>query len=132
MIKQKTSFSPLFYVFSYLIITLFFFTITACQESKTISWSEEKLINVLVDIHLAEAAIQNSFGSVKDSIGALYYKQIYERYDIKEIEFQEHLAYLKKNPAFTEEIYIKILEEINKREAGIKVTTKDVEEKKGK
>lgn len=77
----------------------------------------EKLIDILVDVHIAEAAIANVYGSGRDSLAEVYYNQIYNIHRIDSTIFQEQITRLRKNPAYMKDLYEDVLTEVNRLDA---------------
>ena len=64
---------------------LFLVTVMAisCGKKKhDLPISEKDLVYMMVDVHVAEAAIQDLYGATRDSMGQVYYQQIWDTYDI--------------------------------------------------
>ena len=93
---------------------------SSCQKQESPSVDQEKLINILVDIHLVEASLLGFSDEQKDSLSALYYQQIYEIHSIAEDSFLNEMKYLKSHPDYMIDVYEKVLEEITKRENELK------------
>ena len=74
---------------------------------------DEKMINILVDLHIAESAILSANKSQKDSIGSLYFAQVFEMHGIQDSLFYKNLNLISKNPNRTEAIYEKVVEQID-------------------
>lgn len=90
----------------------------ACgQEEVPIPLSEEKLMNVLIDMHIAESMIDKLPSSDRDTVGRVYYRMIYREYAITKEEFDESMAVLREDPIRLNGIYERILEELNVMEA---------------
>lgn len=100
---------------------LFFFLILlffgACQPESQLSISNEKMIAVLVDVHVAEAAMQNLSNNQKDSIAQVYYGQIYQIHGLTKEQFAADIDYVTHHPKLMENLYSKVLENLGKREA---------------
>jgi len=75
----------------------------------------KKLVDVLVDIHLAEAAMQNLTISAKDSIAARYYKQIYTIHGVKKEDFDSTSTFVKQRPKLLAKVYERVVEELNRK-----------------
>ena len=102
---------------SYLILWLLISSVTACKpEEKPLPISEEKLIVVLTDVHLAEAGLQNLRGDTRDSIANLYYEQIYAIHGIEKGSFDETMAMLREDPVRLERIYRQVMERLQKQQ----------------
>ena len=91
-----------------------------CKKDERPTIPKEKMVNVLVDIHLIEASLLGFSDEQKDSLTQLYYGQIYEIHSISEDSFLTEMDFLKQHPKYLEETYKKILEEIDRREAELK------------
>lgn len=92
--------------------------VLACQKAAPEPTIDRtKLIGVLIDVHLAEAAIANVFGSARDSLAVVYYDQIYEIHQIDSTIFQEQVSILRKNPVYMRTLYEDVLNEVNKLDA---------------
>ena len=77
----------------YLFFLFCLFLFTYCKpKSPALLIPEEKLVDVLVDAHIAEASIQNLTNKVKDSIGAIYYSQIYQIHQVDSAAFQQTMT----------------------------------------
>ena len=89
--------------------------LTACNknEAPQLSLTEEKLLDILIDVHVAEGSIQNIYGPEKDSLIDLYYQQIYKIHDITEATFNENMKIIRRNPAYVEKIYKKIVDKLS-------------------
>jgi len=100
--------------------------ITACgkPDAPQLSLTEEKLLDILVDVHIAEGSIQNIYGPEKDSLINLYYQQIYKIHDISEATFNENMKLIRRNPPYVEELYEKIVDKLSELEKEPKDTSK--------
>ncbi len=103
-----------------MIILLSLLSLMACQPEESPIFSDEKMIDVLIDVHVAEAAMQGLNQQRKDSLTSLYYNQIFEIHSIKEADFYSQMEYMKLHPEYMEKIYEKVLSEITRREAELK------------
>lgn len=102
-----------------LLTALFVFLIilTGCKKTEKPNIAEDKMVNILVDVHLAEAALLGFSEAQKDSLSLIYYNQIYEIHAISEESFKTEMDFLKQHPEYLEKTYKLVLEEIDKREA---------------
>lgn len=93
--------------------------ITGCGKEKphALPVSEEKMVQVLADVHLAEAALQSLYGNEKDSTAQVYYQQIYLIHNIDEEQFEKTMQLIRRQPETAEHIYGQVMEELSKREA---------------
>ena len=102
-------------IFLLLICITFLFS---CKEEEIpLPISEEQLIPILVDVHIAEAAVQNVRYEIKDSISDIYYEQIFTIHKVEEKDFYETMDHLKRDAIKLEAIYAQVLEELSKKEA---------------
>ena len=105
------------FIFFLTLVTIF----PSCAEQKTtVPIPEEKLIQVLADIHMAEAAMQGLHGSTKDSIAEEYYSQIEKIHEVDRALIDTTIILMRKDPTFIAATYSKVLEELSKREAELK------------
>ena len=81
---------------------------------------DDKMIAVLTDIHVAEAAAQSLRREQKDSILSLYYEQVFYIHQISREEFERTMLVLRGDPDHLENLYNKILEELTEKSAGVK------------
>ena len=107
-------------------ILIFCFFLLACSASKK-EFSdeiitEEVFVNVLKQVHLAEAnfELQKTKGidKAKNKL-ANAYRDIYSAYHISEEEFQNTLSYYSENPEKLEEIYAIILEQLTEERTNL-------------
>ncbi len=80
--------------------------------------SQEEMIPVMMDIHLAETMID--FKKLKGTdtskiMLASWYQQLFEKYEISDTIFYDSFNYYLENPAELNEIYEALLEELNKK-----------------
>jgi len=71
---------------------------------------ENKLIAILADIHLAEAAFQNLNTSAKDTLAYQYYEQVYQIHEIEKENVDSCIAILNRNPEQFYNLYAKVQE----------------------
>ena len=102
----------------------------SCKEEKVeVLIPNEKTVDILVDLHIAEAAILSANKAQKDSIGGLYYAQIFEMHEIKDSIFYQNLDMISKDPERTQEIYQKVLDKIEQIDLEGKTETEKIEDK---
>jgi Domain of unknown function (DUF4296) len=76
---------------------------------------ETTLSDILTDIHIAEAAVDNETTEMKDSITQLYYPQIFERHGVKKWQFDSTMSMMSKNPVLMERIFKTVIDNIKKK-----------------
>jgi DNA-directed RNA polymerase subunit F len=86
----------------------------SCQTKiEGLELPEDKLVTALADAHIIEGALLSVFPSKKDSLRELYYQQIYEIHGISEQAFEHDVEFLKINPKMMDEVYEKVLKELD-------------------
>lgn len=89
-----------------------------CQGSpKEMPVKGEELIDLLVDIHVAEAAIQDLYGQTKDSVGRVYYQQVFHMHEIDSAIFDTTMAVLRRNPDYASRVYQQVMRVIEEKQA---------------
>lgn len=81
---------------------------------------KDKMIKVMVDVHIAEAAIQNKYLSLNDStkkIAAGYYRNLFEKNKITEQQFRESFLYYAHHLDLFNKIYEEVINELSKKQA---------------
>lgn len=95
-----------------------FLLLASCGEKEVpIPLSEEQLIEVLIDMHIAESMIEKLPVSDRDTVGNVYYRMIYREHDISKEDFDASINVLREDPERLNKVYSKILEELNVLEA---------------
>ena len=99
------------YLSSLLLMLLLF--LMACQEEEiSIPLSGEKMVEVLVDIHIAEAMLDKLLSTDQDTVGKVYYRMIFREHDISEQDFDESISVLREDPKRLNAIYVQVLEKL--------------------
>ncbi len=100
---------------SHIVFALFLFSFffLACQNNLNAPISEEKLINILVDVHTAEAMTESEITRVRDSMTPIYYAQIYEKHGVTRTDFDSTMVVYAHNPERFDSVYSKVLRIIN-------------------
>ena len=97
---------------------LLFLTIAACKPRPArLPIEEKQLISVLIDVHVAEAAVQGLRGHTKDSIINLYYEQICQIHGLDRATFESAMESLREDPVRLEKLYNEVMKEMERREA---------------
>jgi len=100
----------------HIILLLALFIAVSCEEEQApLPLSEDTLIPVLIDIHVAEAALQNLRGNTKDSMANVYYDQICTIHKVDRALLDTTLSMLRNRPEQMQDIYVKAMEEIDRR-----------------
>lgn len=86
-------------------------------RSAPLPLDEDKLVKVLIDVHVAEAALQSLRGQTKDSISNIYYGQIFQIHDMSQADFEAAMLILRDDPWRMEALYAKIMAEMERQDA---------------
>lgn len=118
--SQKKTTANIRHLFWMIIITA---TFTGCNET-TVSpkkiepdIGQEKMVEILKDIHLAEAISQSERTNVKDSLLAIYYDDIYRIHDITKEDLERNLKLWMNDAEEVDKLYEKVIEELSKEES---------------
>jgi len=91
---------------------------TACQEeTQPLLLDETQLVEVLADVHIAEAAGQQLRGATKDSVMQVYYAQICSIHQVDQDEFMRSMEQLRDEPERLQNLYDKVTEAIERVDA---------------
>lgn len=89
----------------------------SCTKEEQLPIEKEKMVNILIDIHFAEAAVQHIPGNKKDTVITKYYNQIYEIHGVEKVDFDSTLVLLTSDPNLLKEYYQEVLDSIEIRKA---------------
>lgn len=81
---------------------------------------KEKMIDILADVHLAEAKVIDYTGwtqQARDSLLVVYYNTIFKMHKVKAADFDQSMNAYMKNPEALSKIYEKVLEKLQKDES---------------
>lgn len=82
--------------------------------------SEDKMVIILSDIHLAEAKIADYISmnvGIRDSIASVLYQRVFELNGIKGEDFNKNMEAYMKNPDALSKLYEKVLSRLQKEES---------------
>jgi len=80
---------------------------------------QEKMIQVLVDVHVADALVEHKSGMQNPNLpltNALY-TQIYHNYGITAKQFRSSYKYYESHPVLMDNLYTQVITELSKKEA---------------
>ena len=101
-------------------------SVVSCGPKPTpITMDEDKLVEVLIDVHVAEAAVQMLRGATKDSVINAYYDQIFEIHGLNREAFETTMEILRTDPKRMEGLYSKIMNEMERQEVTEEEKEKD-------
>lgn len=72
--------------------------------------SDEKMVHILADLHMAESAAKKVHGDKKDQLLEKYYDQVFRIHHISKEKFESEFAILEQNPNKLASIYEKTLQ----------------------
>lgn len=98
-------------------VLLIHLSLASCGQDK-MSWAidEQVLLEVIIDVHVAEAAVQSLRGATKDSVINAYYDQIFEIHGVNRAEFETTMEMLRNDPKHLEALYSKAMIEIERQD----------------
>ncbi len=85
----------------------------------------KKMVEVMKDVHLAEASLQTFKIQEKDSIGKLLYSHVFRIHSVREIDFYESLDYYSDQPEIMDVLYDDIIKELKEEEEKLKKAPKN-------
>ncbi|MEM0994104.1 MAG: DUF4296 domain-containing protein [Bacteroidota bacterium] len=92
----------------YFILMIGLFCFQACSTSPQINEMPlplDKLVDVMTDAYVAEAAVQNFTVGIKDSITDLYYEQVFVIHEVSRADYEQSLDIVKYHPVVMDTIY---------------------------
>lgn len=98
---------------SYLILGFFGLLLFSCDTDVEPLIKEEKMAQILADIHLSEVAAQSLTMKQKDTMLVKYYNQVMEMHEVARADFDSTIVFLKQHPEKMEKIYVKVMELID-------------------
>lgn len=80
-------------------------------EADKLLIAEEKMVDVLADVHLAEGLLMNvPNAQTKDSLARVYYGQIFRHYSVDSTQFNYTMQRYMQNPELLHGLYERILQ----------------------
>jgi hypothetical protein len=67
-----------------------------------------KMVQLLADIHLVEAALEVEPQGIRDSLTQLYYPQVLARHQVSKADFDSTMHYLGRHPVELDSLYRKM------------------------
>lgn len=80
---------------------------------------EEQMIDILTDIHVADAIVDNKYGQQKADLpltNALY-SQIYKNHKITAGRYKSSYKYYEGHPELMDKMYTQVITELSKKQA---------------
>ncbi len=80
---------------------------------------QDKMIEVLVDIHVADAVVEHKYGAdhPNPALTSALYKKIYINHGITAEQYKTSYKYYEMEPDMMNKMYDKVITEISKKEA---------------
>ena len=101
----------------YLFILLGLFAACAKNKEQSLTTPEDKMVSLLADAHILEAALQDVPHKKKDSVKVAFYKQFFTIHKITKEEFVKNIEIMDEQAEMLSRIYSKVMEELSKLEA---------------
>ncbi len=87
--------------------------LNSCSKTQApLPIEEDKLKEILIDVHMAEAAMQPILGLKKDSLKELYFSQIFEIHQVHPVDFEATMEILQTDPKRMKKIYKSLTEDV--------------------
>ena len=99
-----------------LLILLPFFLLT-CDTTTELPVPEKKLVRVVADMQVAEAAMVGLSGFVRDSTAEVYYREIYALHQTDKDAVVASIDALKQQPKRLERFYAAVTKELERQGA---------------
>ena len=103
------------------VLALLMLFLTGCRKEVTIPehlLGKDEMINVLLDLHIAEAEIVSL--RVKRDSSEIYFREaekvIFEKFGIPDSIFKESYEFYLENPEFLEEVYSAVVDSLSLKE----------------
>ena len=89
---------------------------------------EKQMINMLVDIHLAEATFNHMrYDSIiRNSTSANFYYSVLEKYQVADSVFEKSFVYYASNPRNFEKMYRQVMNKLSETEQGFSGRKNDI------
>ncbi len=101
-------------------LLLALFLCLACQrKEKPFPLDDEQIVQILMDVHLAEAAMANIGGTLKDSLAEVYYGQVYSIHGIDQTLFDSLMNYLQNHPEHMDSLYNRVLQRMEEQRLNV-------------
>lgn len=80
---------------------------------------DDKLVEVLKDVQLAEAALQQCAPAKRDSAGQAYYSVLFQLHQVSQADFEQSLKALLTDPERTAQVYSRVSDRLVQEGAAI-------------
>ena len=93
-------------------VLIFMMSCSDQQVQEDLTWSKEKMIDVMLDIRVIEFQLEKHHVLDRDSVASTYRKLLLEIYDIDSATLASNLSVLQSNPKLAKEIEDKVLKKM--------------------
>jgi len=106
----------------------FLFFTGGCREREAPYISEEKMQDVLRELHLADVFTEGRGGSLgwRHAIRNEHYDEILETFEISRPEFYRSYTHYLDNPEIMDSIYVRLIKDIENRMDGVRIKEYDM------
>ncbi len=96
------------------VLIVFALSVMGCKDSPPpLPIEEDKLVEVLTDVQIAEAALRQTPSFDKDSIARLYYERIMAIHGVQQADFDTALVRLHRYPELGLKIYARVQQRLD-------------------
>lgn len=102
-----------------LFIVLFLIGFSSCKKEKErgiLTYEEEKIRQVMLDLYVATAAIDRMDEAIADSLRGVYMSQIETIHDVELFTVEEDIMTIKQNPEWYHEIHSEVKDSLHAQE----------------
>ncbi|MEI7980527.1 MAG: DUF4296 domain-containing protein [Bacteroidota bacterium] len=80
--------------------------------------SREKMVRLLVDIHIIEAAlvVKRSDGGEQDDLSVQYYKAVFRKYGISRYRYDQNMKFYRQDPEEFGKMYEEVVSNLTSRQ----------------
>ena len=79
--------------------------VSGCEEEQVLPIEKEILVPVLMDIHVAEVALQQVGKLNRDSMQEVYFGQVFDIHQVRKEDFESTIELMRRDPVLLREIY---------------------------
>ena len=98
-------------------LTVFAMCLSGCEEEENLYFSNpDKWVPILADMYAYQVALEASPLDMRDSLDAVYRKQIFEIHDIDETLLNDFMITLGQNPEKSAEMYELVVTYLDEQE----------------
>lgn len=92
------------------ILTIFLMTNCGKQEEEAMEINEDRLVQIMVDLHVIEASLATVNSSYRDSIRQVALEKCAGLHKISVEELEKELLYVDRNPGYQQLLYKRVLD----------------------